>query len=339
MKITVLGTSGWMSAAYQTSTIMVEHRNALILLDAGTGIVNLNQYQTVLDHYETIYILLSHYHLDHIIGLTYLLPYVKDKKLVIYGPGTPIYTQSCASYLEKLIQPPYFSRNLSQLAKEVHCRDYPAMQFTIEDITISLKLQTHDVPSLRITIDDQLIYASDTAFYKEDWTNCYGEVLLHECFTYIEKSHPKHTALHQLIYQLPCDHFQSIYLIHHHPLWDLKDYQTINEYCIDTNIQTGSDHLVIDLHDPSNRNMRIQSYEASYDYLSQLSHHGTSDDYAIKYHYQRLNHYLNCGLWLEDYIADEQQNLDPSLKRGVLSQDGLYNLLEHVQNQYLKGEK
>ena len=40
-----------------------------------------------------------------------------------------------------------------------------------------------------------------------------------------------------------------------------------------------------------------------------------------------LADYQSSGLWLSDYAADENSELPKDLKRGVLSQDGLYNLL------------
>ena len=40
-----------------------------------------------------------------------------------------------------------------------------------------------------------------------------------------------------------------------------------------------------------------------------------------------LADYQSSGLWLSDYTADENSELPKDLKRGVLSQDGLYNLL------------
>lgn len=40
-----------------------------------------------------------------------------------------------------------------------------------------------------------------------------------------------------------------------------------------------------------------------------------------------LADYMDSGLWLSDYEADERGELPKELKRGVLSQDGLYNLL------------
>ena len=40
-----------------------------------------------------------------------------------------------------------------------------------------------------------------------------------------------------------------------------------------------------------------------------------------------LSSYYESGQWLADYEADEAGQLPPDLKRGVLSQDGLYDLL------------
>ena len=37
--------------------------------------------------------------------------------------------------------------------------------------------------------------------------------------------------------------------------------------------------------------------------------------------------YYESGQWLKDYEADERGDLPRNLKRGVLSQDGLWNLL------------
>ena len=47
-----------------------------------------------------------------------------------------------------------------------------------------------------------------------------------------------------------------------------------------------------------------------------------------------LSDYMSSGLWKEDYEADERGEIPHDIKRGVLSQDGLYNLLqEHEANQ------
>ena len=42
---------------------------------------------------------------------------------------------------------------------------------------------------------------------------------------------------------------------------------------------------------------------------------------------RELREYYENGQWLRDYEADERGELPRELKRGVLSQDGLWNLL------------
>jgi len=42
---------------------------------------------------------------------------------------------------------------------------------------------------------------------------------------------------------------------------------------------------------------------------------------------RELTGYYDGGLWLSDYEADERGELPGDLKRGVLSEDGVYNLL------------
>ena len=48
-------------------------------------------------------------------------------------------------------------------------------------------------------------------------------------------------------------------------------------------------------------------------------------------YYNALKEYYESGLWLSDYEADERGELPADLKRGVLSQDGLYNLLNDIE--------
>ena len=43
-----------------------------------------------------------------------------------------------------------------------------------------------------------------------------------------------------------------------------------------------------------------------------------------------LNDYYQNGLWLQDYECDERGELPEGLKRGILSQDGIYNLLSDI---------
>ena len=48
---------------------------------------------------------------------------------------------------------------------------------------------------------------------------------------------------------------------------------------------------------------------------------------TIKEDVAELSKYYGSELWKQDFAADEAGNLPPDLKRGVLSEDGIWNLL------------
>ena len=48
---------------------------------------------------------------------------------------------------------------------------------------------------------------------------------------------------------------------------------------------------------------------------------------------QELTDYYFGGQWLQDYQADERGELPADLKRGILSQDGLWNLMEELKTE------
>lgn len=60
---------------------------------------------------------------------------------------------------------------------------------------------------------------------------------------------------------------------------------------------------------------------------------------------QNLTHYYENGQWLQDYDCDARGELPTDLKRGILSQDTLYDLLcvkeseFHIENRNLSGHK
>ena len=44
-----------------------------------------------------------------------------------------------------------------------------------------------------------------------------------------------------------------------------------------------------------------------------------------------LTQYLESGQWLRDFSLDEKGELPKDLKRGILSEDGLYNLIADIE--------
>ena len=69
---------------------------------------------------------------------------------------------------------------------------------------------------------------------------------------------------------------------------------------------------------------RVRFYETLFDEVSAA---GDSCACDIEQKRRILENYYTSGQWLKDYEADEQGLLPEGLKRGVLSQDALYDLL------------
>lgn len=84
MKICFLGTNGWYdTAAGNTVCVLVESRSEYLIFDAGNGLHKLDKY---IKGGKSIRLFLSHYHLDHIIGLHALKKFHFSRPLEIYGP-------------------------------------------------------------------------------------------------------------------------------------------------------------------------------------------------------------------------------------------------------------
>ena len=60
---------------------------------------------------------------------------------------------------------------------------------------------------------------------------------------------------------------------------------------------------------------------------------------SIREKYYALEEYYDSPDWMSDFDADEAGLLPDDLKRGVLSEDGLYNLITEHENLMIRLEK
>lgn len=75
---------------------------------------------------------------------------------------------------------------------------------------------------------------------------------------------------------------------------------------------------------------RIREMEMLFDEVSAVLEYGVPCS-AMTEKIRMLTAYMDSGQWLKDYAADERGEWPADLKRGVLSQDGLYNLLTEIE--------
>lgn len=84
MKAHFLGTNGW----YDTGTgntvcVLIETEKEYVIFDAGNGFYKIGQY---INKDKPVYLFLSHYHLDHVIGFHTLVKFKFPQGIDIYGP-------------------------------------------------------------------------------------------------------------------------------------------------------------------------------------------------------------------------------------------------------------
>ena len=89
-----------------------------------------------------------------------------------------------------------------------------------------------------------------------------------------------------------------------------------------------------DTNTSASRISRIEAMEQCFDKVKQALEQWerAQEEYRASHEsIEKLNRYMDSGQWKEDYEADERGELPASLKRGVLSEDALYNLLEECK--------
>lgn len=108
MKITFLGTNGWYATKdANTACVLIEAQKFYLILDAGDGIEKLGAH---IRGDKPVYMFLSHFHFDHIIGFHTLNKWQTEDALRPVG-GIKIFGQRGAKYLlQKVFTSPYMEK-------------------------------------------------------------------------------------------------------------------------------------------------------------------------------------------------------------------------------------
>lgn len=160
MKVVFLGTNGWYDTdTGNTTCILVETDSCYIVLDAGNGIYKLDQY---IKDCKSIYLLLSHLHLDHVCGL-----HILNKFNFSQGINVCI-NEGDRRHLEALINIPY-TLPFNSLPYPVNVLEIPKESGKLP-FSLECRFLKHPVPTLgfRISIEDKVIvYCPDTGYCEE----------------------------------------------------------------------------------------------------------------------------------------------------------------------------
>ena len=175
MKIIFLGTNGWYDTKTgNTLSVLIAAKEYNIVLDAGTGFAKLDRY---LSNSNPIFLFLSHFHLDHLIGLHTLFKFSFSKKLTISGP------RGTERVLRALLKQP-FTAPLDHLSYETEILEMPGSEDRFPFKVKGMDL-VHPPLSMgyRFQLEGKVIaYCSDTGYCENAVTLAKGaDLLISEC--------------------------------------------------------------------------------------------------------------------------------------------------------------
>ena len=98
--------SQFMQYGGHTSCVSVEIGEDLLIFDAGSGLQKLGRSELI-KKYKTLHILLSHAHLDHIIGLPFFNPLYNPDYTVNFYAGHLPESETIKTQLQKMLTPPF----------------------------------------------------------------------------------------------------------------------------------------------------------------------------------------------------------------------------------------
>lgn len=151
-KITVWGVRGsaprpspdCMEYGGNTVCISLEQGGRLVILDAGTGLTALGQTLRGKTGVKRIDILLSHFHMDHVLGLYFFAPlFDPDAEIHFYGG------RGMEEYLNVLVGPPFWPLKWRDFPARLDFHEIgPETAFALEGVSVSALAGNHPGGSL-----------------------------------------------------------------------------------------------------------------------------------------------------------------------------------------------
>jgi ribonuclease BN (tRNA processing enzyme) len=193
--LTILGGGGWVPAHERhTACALLRQGDAAVMIDAGTGVGRLIERPELLDGVQTLDIVLTHFHLDHVAGLAYLPALGLCEHTTVWGPGKQLYDIPTHTLIDRLSHQPFHPVPLEE--QDIAVRDLPAGEIELAAARLTTRRQDHhSAPSLGLRFDDDLAWITDTAYDADSPEFAAGcKLLAHEAWFTSER--PRNRDIH-----------------------------------------------------------------------------------------------------------------------------------------------
>jgi ribonuclease BN (tRNA processing enzyme) len=220
--VRLLGSGGWIPTdRRETSCLYARDGADVLLIDAGSGVRRLVSEPSLLEGVERLNIVLTHFHLDHTIGLLYV-PALKDvPQRVIWGPGRIAAEMSTEDLVHRLLDPPLLAGHPEEVFGDIFTgvRDFGAGPLRVGPFELEARVQPlHTTPSMAVKLDGWLAYCTDTSYDEDNAVFADGaSILLHEAFWAADEGDAMHTAAGEAARIAAAADVDQLVLVHVHP--------------------------------------------------------------------------------------------------------------------------
>lgn len=225
MRVVPLGTNGYFpSFGRQTMSFLVLGAERAILLDGGTGLGRLAEPETaaLIASASGLDIILSHYHLDHVVGLSYLPAVWHRGPVRLFAPAFPLVDAEAEETLERLLSPPLFPSPLSRFPGPVEVIAVREEEFEAGGLAVRVWRQNHPGGSIGMRLANHLAYLTDTSVDPEALAGAAGVgLLIHELWSTdaeaADAAAKGHSHVSAVAEFARLAHAGQILAVHHHP--------------------------------------------------------------------------------------------------------------------------
>lgn len=239
MQIAPLGTNGFFpSHGRQTMCTILVDGDQVVALDAGSGLGRLMEVgvRELVEGRKRLDIVLSHYHLDHVIGLSYLPAVWPSGQVRIFAPAPPLVEGDAETAFGKLLGPPLFGATVDELSESVEVIPVTRETLEVGSMRLTLRRQAHSGGSVGMRIGNDLAYLTDTVADDQGADFARGvRLLIHELWlTEAEAAQTPaasmgHSDVAGVGRLAAAAEVEKLMFVHHHPKRSRSEIETIAE--------------------------------------------------------------------------------------------------------------
>jgi ribonuclease BN (tRNA processing enzyme) len=192
MEIWLLGSGGWMPTdERETTCIYVREGDEVLIVDAGTGLRRLGTDPALLEGVRRLSVVLTHFHLDHIMGLPFLVDFEQVPEREIWAAALATEGAPADELVHRLLDPPFLPD--WGLPGEVRELTPPAAEIGAFGLEVRIQ-RLHPNPTLAVKVNGELAICTDTGFDEENIAfACGARILCHDAF-FATTQGPTHTG-------------------------------------------------------------------------------------------------------------------------------------------------